>query len=328
MNTKELDKETNKEFIKEFIECRAKSVPYFINALFIAVYEPKRNDFPVKDTKKHGKGLASKAYMSDVTIFDYLKFKKVLKYNEFETFCKILNIDIARACFPVQKYCNIAEELLQNMEETKKLSSHKETRTSLIEKLKVRQDKEEIDFIEQFESNTDYIEEEMLSCFNGLSTKELAYLYQLIDIFDYTFCGDEEFLRRYLELNSVGKKLFCEALETVYAEKDPIPEDNAIDFIRQCSNITQGKNQKNITPQSLVNELGRKMYYSYEHAKSLCLYLYMDKDAWNTLILIHKFIKTANTENLPDIPIDEVASLYLFLDWLCKLPSLKNEIIQ
>lgn len=306
------------------IRHKAESVPYFLNALFIAVYEPKRIELPVKYTNKYGDGLADKAFMSYGTIYNYLNFKKELNFNEFESFCKILNIDIASICFPVQKYCNIADELLENMEETKKISSQKVARASLIEKLKKRQDEEEIDFIEQLEANADYIEKEILDCFNGLSTEELAYLYQLIDIFDYIFCGDEEFLRCYLELNSVGRKLFYEALETVFAGKDPLPDDDAINFIRQCSNITQGNEQKNITPQLLVNELGRKMYYSYEHAESLCLYLHLDKDAWNTLILIHKFIKTANTENLPDLPIDEVASLSIFLDWLCKLPSLKK----
>ena len=178
-----------KNFNKHFIKHRAESTPYFLNALFIAVYEPKRNELPVKDTNKHGIGLASKAYMCDVKMYKYLKFDIELDYNEFERLCGILNIDIASICFPVQKYCHIADELLQNMEEAKKLASKKEARASLIDKLIKRQDEEELDSIEHFEAYADYIEEEILNCFNRLSTKELTYLYHLIYIFDYTYCG-------------------------------------------------------------------------------------------------------------------------------------------
>lgn len=296
--------------------------PYFWNALFVILYEPKRKEIPV-DSGRAIISLTDLTYASKSTIHDYLACKRPLPYDEFVNYCNAINVDIYSPNFEALKLGNIALEYLQTLLTDNKLNTKGTYRKGVISDITFYNEDE---FIEaQTERAWDYIEQKILEHFTDLTCDNLTYLYQIADALTYTNVYDTDFVKFYTELNETGKMLFKEALVVESAEAPTTLEDEATTLYKELSHVSKTitDTQLSVTPQMLVNKLGHISRYSPEYASELCQYLYMDTDAWNTLIDFHKIMFALSENNIPDYTFSEKQSLLLCLNWLWNLPSLK-----
>lgn len=296
--------------------------PYFWNALFVILYEPKRKEIPV-DSGRIVNPLTKLASASKSTIHDYLACKRPLPYNEFVIYCKAINIDIYSPNFAALKYGNSALEYLQTLQRDNTLNTKGTHRKDVIADITFYNEDEYIEA--QSERAWDYIEQEILEHFTDLTCDDLTYLYQIADALTYADAYDTDFVKLYTKLNETGKMLFKEALVVESVEAPTTTDDKATALYKELSHVSKTitDTQLSVTPEMLVNKLRHISRYSPEYASELCQYLYMDTDAWNTLIDFHKIMSTLSESNIPDYTFSERQSLLLFLNWLWNLPSLK-----
>jgi len=297
--------------------------PFFWNALFVILYEPKRKEIPV-DNGYSTISLTELTYASKSTIHDYLACKRPLPYNEFVNYCNAINEDIYSPNFEALKLGNIALEYLQTLFDDRKLNTKGTHRKATITNITFHNEDE---FTEaQTEHAWDYIEQTILEQFKDLSCDDLTYLYQIADVLTYATVYVTDFVKFYTELNETGRMLFKEALNVESAETSALVDDEATALYGELSQIskTAGESSLSVTPEMLVNKLGHISRYSPEYASELRQYLSMDMDAWNTLIDFHKIISALSESNIPDYTFSERQSLLLCLNWLWNLPSLKT----
>lgn len=296
--------------------------PYFWNALFVILYEPKRKEIPV-DNGCSTVSLTELTYASKSTIHDYLACKRPLPYNEFVNYCNAINVDISSPDFEALKLGNIALEYLQTLSDDRKLNTKGTHRKATITNITFHNEDE---FIEaQTERAWDYIEQTILEQFKDLTCGDLTYLYQIADVLTYATVYDTDFVKFYTELNESGRMLFKEALRIESAETSASVNDETTALYDKLSQISKNtaESSLSVTPEMLVSKLGHISRYSPEYASELCQYLSMDMDAWNTLIDFHKIISALSEENISDYTFSERQSLLLCLNWLWNLPSLK-----
>lgn len=308
---------------KHLLEKFSELSPYFWNALFVILYEPKRKEYPV-DNGRSTNSLTQLIPASKSTIHDYLACKRPLPQDEFERYCKAINVDIFSPDFDTLAFGNIALEYLQRLPDDNKLNTKGTHRKDIIAHITLSNGEESIE--SQTNSAWYYIEQNMLECFKDLTHNDLTYLYQISDVLTYANTYDADFVKFYTELNETGKKLFKEALAVESKETSTIVDDEATAVYKKFSKIpkTITDNQLSVTPEILVNKLGHISRYSPEYASELCQYIYMDADAWNTLIDFHKITSALSENNIPDYTFNETESLLIFLNWLWNLPSLKS----
>lgn len=297
--------------------------PYFWNALFVILYEPKRKEIPI-DKGSAVKSLIQLTYASKSIIHDYLACKRPLSYNEFIKYCNAINVDIDSPDFDTLKFGNIALEYLQTLSDDRKLNTKGTHRKAVITNITFHNEDEVIEA--QTERAWDYIEQKTLEHFKDLTCDDLTYLYQIADVLTYATVYDTDFVKFYTELNVTGRMLFKEALSVESAETSALVDDEATALYGKLSQISKNATESSlsVTPEMLINKLGHISRYSPEYASELCQYLSMDMDAWNTLIDFHKVMSALSENNIPDYTFNERQSLLLCLNWLWNLPSLKT----
>lgn len=296
--------------------------PFFWNALFVILYEPKRKEIPV-DNGYSTISLTELTYASKSTIHDYLACKRPLPYDEFVNYCNAINVDISSPNFEVLKLGNTALEYLQTLFDDRKVNTKGTHRKATITNITFHNEDEVTEA--QTERAWDYIEKEILEQFKDLTCDDLTYLYQIADVLTCTTLYDTDFVKFYTELNETGRKLFKEALSIESVEVPALVDDDATALYGKLSQIskTTAESSLSVTPEMLIHKLGHISRYSPEYASELCQYLPMDMDAWNTLIDFHKIISALSESNIPDYTFSERQSLLLCLNWLWNLPSLK-----
>lgn len=304
--------------IKSLLRQYAEWSKYFWNYLFIVLYDPERKRINVT-------GLSMKVGYSESRLHDFLGCNAPISEEVFYQLCEAIGLDVDKCWEYVKKSADMAMRLIFDSRDTDKLlSKSSKKRSERIKQLSVYQDEQYDAEEERMLRNEEAFENAILAEFEGLSAQELTCLYRAVDILPPTFYGHvEEFLRVYLELNDTGRALYREALEGQKTDSTDRYQDEMVVFLQKLSADEKKEVMPEITPQILSDKLSQNCpgYWEWDFARTMALFLKLDAEAWETLILLHRIIQENQDEKIQDV-VDFRDSVLLLLDWLWHMPSL------
>lgn len=303
----------------EELKNSAKFHEYFWNGLFVALYEPLRDKYPIVSLTVTGGRYYITA--SETTIKNYLSCKTRMDFDCFLEFCHGIKIDIEKKRFlEILPYVNRAFAYLAEQDFSDKVSRSKNVRRDIFSKADTLSDDDHI--WERQLAQDEKERAEMIELFSSLSQEELSLLYQVADGYPFTCGWDDNFMDCYCRLNVNGKSIFHEALDNERKKWDVSYHDEFCDFCRKMA-VSTVTTLQDANPETLCSKLESTDYYfQLEDAQNLLKYRNAEPETWHTLEAFHQLILSYPEENIAGQTFTEQESLLIFLYWLADIPSL------
>ncbi len=304
------------------LEASARLYKYFWNGLFVALYEPIREQHTVVNLTTESAS-NDKFYipMAESTIKNYLSCKTRMDFECFQEFCKGIQVDIRNmSLLDIVPYVNRALAYLEEQDFSGKASRSKTYRQRIFRETDALMDDEYL--WRQELAQDEYEKAEILKSLSDLSPKELALLYRVADGYPFTCEYDDTFMDCYCRLNEKGQDLFWEVLEVEQENWKSSHHDELCDFCREMSSEPAPVLQ-DITVEVLRDKLEKARFnFCPEDVEKLKNYRHAEPETWQALELFHRVILSYPKENIEGLPFSEGASLLIFLQWLVSIPSL------
>ena len=306
----------------ELLESSARLHKFFWNGLFVALYEPIREQHSVVNLLTQSSD-DDKYYIptTESTLKNYLSCKTRMDSKCFKEFCKGIQVDVRNMSFmEIIPYVNRAFAYLDEQDFSGKASRSKTYRRKTFNETDALMDEGYLwnQALKQDEKE----KEQILETFNSLSPKELSILYRVVDGYSFTCECDDTFMECYCCLNEKGQAIFREALEVEQKEMKISYHDEFCNFCREMAEVNSPA-VEDITPGMLYEKM-ESVKYSFcpEDAESLTKYRYAEPKIWQVLELFHKVIQSYPEENIKGMSFSESTGLLVFLRWLAFIPSL------